>query len=94
MRVLLIKADTIHRGAVPADYRLRVYDSRNGGPELNVGELYLEGPDAGLVKAVGELLGSLNPAVFRFQWDGLVPPPADLPVAKIQKVLRMFGAVS
>jgi hypothetical protein len=93
MRVLAIKADTIHRGAVPEDYRLRVYDSRNGGPELNVGELYLEGKDAGLVKAVGELLGTLNPQGFAFRWDGLVPPPADLPVAKIQKVLKMFGVV-
>jgi len=94
MRVLLVKCDTIHSGAEPADYRLRIYDSRNGGPELNVGELYLEGADAGLCKAVGELLGSLNPAAFRFQWDGLVPPPADLPVAKIQKVLRLFGVAS
>lgn len=94
MRVLIVKCDTIHRGAVPPDYRLRVYDSRNGGPELNVGELYLEGPDAGLVKAVGELLGTLNPGAFRFQWDGLVPPAANLPVAKIQKVLRMFGVAS
>ena len=94
MRVLIVKADTIHRGAVPQDFRLRVYDSRNGGPELNVGELYLEGPDAGLVKAVGELLGTLNPSAFMFRWDGLVPPAAELPVAKIHKVLKMLGVAS
>jgi hypothetical protein len=89
---VLAKAIT-STGGTPVEYRLGILDSRNGGPAVQIGDLYLDPADAGLVRAVGELLGGLNPALFLFTWEGAAPPATDLPVAKIHRVMRMFGIV-
>jgi hypothetical protein len=60
---------------------------------VEIGDVYLDPSDAGVVKALGELLGSMDKTAFTFEWQGEQPPVSDLPVAKLQRVLKMFGVM-
>lgn len=71
---------------------LTIWDARDGEGEESVGYLRLGVQEAGLLKSILELLGSLAPSDrLAFRWSGWEPPPTNLPMEQIRRVLRLVG---